>query len=635
MIKQYFSLLFILLSFLSVAKNKVTINKSFISLISENKNSSNQIQKKQDLFDIKKDSIYSLNKFINKQKAENAKEIETLIIAHKEIVLATKRQGELLLLLAGLLFIILLFSFRYHLKKGQVKLQVELENAKKIIASKRLFLQNLSHEIKTPITIIIGYLSLMKQNSYNQEKLISYINLTIDNSKKITKSLDNYLALKNLKNNTPLTYSSKELGLFLYNSVNAFNKTAEIKKIKIYYKTNIQKNTKFNFTYNPILLILNNLLSNAIKYSASNSTIYVQTKIDKNTLLISVKDEGIGMSEKEKNIIFTNFKETAEYKISDSFTMSLLLVKYLVAQLKGTIDIKITENTESVFNVRIPLKLENNQLFIDTNKKDFTQINSEDHAQENTAENAVNLPKALVIDDNLEMIKYLKELLSTKLNCTFCFNGAEALEKVKEEKFSLIISDFKMPFLNGLNFKKELVKIKEYSEVPFLLITATPYEKILQKGFHIGITDYISKPFDNNEIIARIQNILENKKHQLKSLNKEEPIEIKGHFSELINKVHQTVLDNLKNPDFNVKDLALECSYSPKQLGRILQAKTGLSPVKIILEIRLLKAYELLSNKKYVTLGEVIAEVGLTNRTYFSKKFYDRFGVKPIKLLKA
>jgi DNA-binding response OmpR family regulator/nitrogen-specific signal transduction histidine kinase len=576
------------------------------------------------------------NKSILNKITDNKQKIKTLITENEKIKSIAKKQTLVLFFTTGTFMIILFFLFVYYFKNRKLKL--ELDNCNKIIASKRFFLENLSHEIKTPITIIIGYLSLIKQNSFDIEKLRTYIDLSIDNSKKISSHLNNYLMLiklSNSENEVSFKSSLKEISPFFFNTITYFSSNAELKNIKIYYKTNIKKKIKLTLAYNNLHTILNTLLSNAIKYSNSNSSIFIETYIENTKLLIRVKDEGIGIPKKEINAVFSRFYKTKENNATSGFSIGLSLVKSLVNFLKGSIEVESKENIGSIFTVKIPLEITDYKLVTDTSSEEFTQIKPSSAIREETIEASKNLPKALIIDDNLEMVKYLKELLSHKLNCTFCFSGADGLKKEKHEQFSLIISDFKMPLLNGLNFKRELVKIKGYSDIPFLLITATPYEKILQKGFILGITDYISKPFETNEIIARIQNILENKKHQLKSLNSKEPLEIKGHFSELINKVHQTVLDNLKNAEFSVQDLASECCYSPKQLGRILQTKTGLTPVKMILEIRLLKAYELLSNKTYVTIGEVISEVGLNNRTYFTKKFYDRFGIKPIQLLKA
>ncbi|MFQ3296687.1 MAG: signal transduction histidine kinase/DNA-binding response OmpR family regulator [Polaribacter sp.] len=581
-------------------------------------------------------SLENLNQSILNKTTSTEQKFKTLRAENEKIKSIAKKQKLILFFTIGTFIIIVFFLFLFYFKNRKLKL--ELDNCKKIIASKRYFLENLSHEIKTPITVIIGYLSLIKQNSFDIEKLRTYIDLSIENSKKIASPLNNYLTLIKLSNTqNEISYQNtlKEIGPFFSNIIKSFSSNAALKNIKIYYKTNIKKDIKLTLAYNNLHIILNTLLSNAIKYSNTDSAIFIEICIENTTLIIRVKDEGIGIPEKEINAVFSRFYKTRENNGASGFSIGLSLVKSLVKLLKGSIEVESKENIGSVFSVKIPLDIINYKFITDANAKEFTQIKPPSTFREETIEVSKNLPKALIIDDNFEMVKYLKELLSHKLNCTFCFSGKEGLKKVRNEQFSLIISDFKMPLLNGLNFKKELLKIKGYSEIPFLLITATSYEKILQKGFTLGITDYISKPFETNEIIARIQNILENKKHQLKSLNSKEPLEIKGHFSELINKVHQTVLDNLKNTEFNVQDLASECCYSPKQLGRILQTKTGLTPVKIILEIRLLKAYELLSNKTYVTIGEVISEVGLTNRTYFSKKFYDRFGIKPIQLLKT
>ena len=151
----------------------------------------------------------------------------------------------------------------------------------------------------------------------------------------------------------------------------------------------------------------------------------------------------------------------------------------------------------------------------------------------------------------------------------------------------------------------------------------------------IGINDYIVKPFDKDEILTRVRALLENVVYKQNIMNSiDANIDFGGPYSELINKINKIVLDNLENSEFNVKFLASELGYSSKQLNNILQAKIGATTVQVILEIRLLKAYDHILKNTYLSIGEAMYNVGFTSKSYFNKKFKNRFGIKPNDLKK-
>ncbi|MFK5982010.1 MAG: helix-turn-helix domain-containing protein, partial [Flavobacteriaceae bacterium] len=170
---------------------------------------------------------------------------------------------------------------------------------------------------------------------------------------------------------------------------------------------------------------------------------------------------------------------------------------------------------------------------------------------------------------------------------------------------------------------------------PFILISAKTLEEDKVKGFQLGIDDYVVKPFNKNELIARIDNLLANKKsrEQWKLQNKDiEPVTDSSDII-LLKKIEAEVISNISDESFKIAELASAVGYSQRQLTRILKQYTGMSPVKFILEIRLQKAYKLLQNKSFFTLSEVRYDVGITSSSYFNKKFKERFGINPSELI--
>jgi CheY-like chemotaxis protein/AraC-like DNA-binding protein len=278
--------------------------------------------------------------------------------------------------------------------------------------------------------------------------------------------------------------------------------------------------------------------------------------------------------------------------------------------------------------VEVPLIIDNYNLNTTQIDKNFNLICS-NTSKELEIDKNNNLPKALVVDDNTEMIIYLKEIFSNFLNCTFAFNGKEALNKINEQSFDIIISDLKMPIMNGIEFKNVLNKQATSKNIPFIFMTSLIKDKTKDIDL-LSFEDYIEKPFKKDEIISRIQFALEktlNRKKLTSTIDSE--IEFDSSSSELIKKVKNCILENLTNPDFTVISLCDLCGYGQKKLNEILKSKIGLSIVNTILEIRLLKAYDLIIKNRYETLKEVVYAVGINSRPYFNKKFELRFGIKP------
>ena len=330
-------------------------------------------------------------------------------------------------------------------------------------------------------------------------------------------------------------------------------------------------------------------------------------------------------------MIFTRFYQTKQNISTGGFGIGLSLLAELVNKLNGVVRVESEINVGSIFYVNLPYELNNFTLHTNSLKKEFNLISIEKHSAENTEE-TTTYPKVLIVDDNLEMIAYLKEIFLDTLECTFAFNGAEALEKIKEHTFDLIISDLRMPLLSGAEFKEALNKIDAQKDIPFIMITAVFYNKLENLKNTLNLNEYLEKPFSKDEILSRVQYILERTLNRKKILNLEPVTQDEVNFDSssdtLVEKIKECILSNLTNPEFNVTMLSKMCGYEQKKLNQILKSKLGLNLVNIILEVRLLKAYEYIVKSKFPTINEVMYAVGINSRSYFSKKFEERFGLK-------
>tara|TARA_B100001059_G_scaffold183461_1_gene184840 strand:+ start:347 stop:3223 length:2877 start_codon:yes stop_codon:yes gene_type:complete len=562
-----------------------------------------------------------LDKELSKMKQLNLDKDKLLVVKRKQYFMI----GLLIVFVFASIFLII----NEKRKKKQFQLEVSLESQKTILESKEKFLENMSHEIRTPITSIIGYLNLLSEENLVNEKRTKYTKTAIKNSNKMISSINNFLTL--LKSDklslVQNERTSFNLNDFILERITYYIPDFEIKKIKLYYKTNVNDKVAIIYDIESLKAIINNLISNAIKYSNSNTSVYFTFNITESNLIISVKDEGLGISEKDKEKIFERFYQTSNNKTIGGFGIGLSLITELVKRLKGTIDLESELNKGSLFKVSLPYKLSNFNTNTSLVKNDFKLL-TDFMPQDEAFNSKENYPKVLIVDDNTQMISYLKDIFSGFLDCRFAFNGKEAITKVKDTDFDLIISDVRMPEMDGFQFKKELNETSDYRDIPFILISSVSDKTDKKLKTELGINEYLEKPFTKNEIISRVQLSLERTLNRKKIVGEKNTTVFDSSSNKLIEEIRQCIISNITNPALNVNMLAETCGYNQKRLNEILKFKLGLSLVNVILEVKLLKAYELIVRNKFQTIKEVMFSVGINSRPYFYKKFNERFGIK-------
>lgn len=302
-------------------------------------------------------------------------------------------------------------------------------------------------------------------------------------------------------------------------------------------------------------------------------------------------------------------------------------MKELTQLLGGRISIESAVGQGSTFELTIPIKPVE---WTSRTEPDETSNGIETQDNNSLVLIPGRKPRILFVEDDLEMSRYLVTLFQKDFICDTAFNGQQALAKMEDIPYDLISSDVMMPEMDGFAFREQINRNEKWKNIPFIMLTARVLEEDKLRGFQLGIDDYITKPFSSAEIRARIINLLRNKvsRDVVKLLEAEEL----DHSSQFINQARDLVLEEMENEKFGVQSLAKDLNFSSRQLGRILQKYTGLSPVNFILEIRLQKAYELLRDRRYSTVKEVQYEVGIGSTSYFSRAFKKRFGISPVDL---
>ncbi len=576
-------------------------------------------------------------------KKYETKEKEKEIIKQQLVIERQANEKKNIILFGGVaLFIgLLAVQWRFNTQKNKKReAESAYEKEHEFNQMRTAFLENISHEIRTPLTLINGYLNLIDEKTNGNSKIKGYINNALLNSKKVIFDADEILSLLKFEDyKMSLKIVSKELNEFLKSIFLSFEILANTRNIELIYRSKIPNGCKVDIDASKVEKILTNLISNAIKFSNSNSKVIVEVALLNENLEIKVIDFGQGIDAKDQERIFTRFYQSKNNKSLGGIGIGLLLAKNFAHFLGGSITVESKVGEGSTFKCKIPVS---KKIVFEESKEVVSSKNSFSQSikKKETTEIVIidsNKPSILIVEDSIEMSNYLKEILTPFYNCTFAFDGLEGISLAKTQTFDLIASDVMMPKIDGYEFKKLLKSIPEYVAIPFILITAKslPEDKI--KGFSTGIDDYITKPFNKEELIVRINNLLKNSNElKLSILTPDNSLEIipETHVEKLLKEIENKIMNNLSDENFKVEDLVLSMNYSQRQLSRALNRYTGLSTVKFILEIKLREAYKLIEHKKFRTVSEVQFEVGITSSSYFSEKFKNRFGINPSELMR-
>ena len=556
-------------------------------------------------------------------------------------------------LLAVLVFALLVFLISkistYQIKKRNQQLQelVNKRTAKIEQQSNELhqldearirFFANVSHEFRTPLTLAIAPLeSLLHDNPQLEKHLAHPVKTSIANSKKMLSLVGQILDINRLESGRfPLRVAQYDVAGLLNQLALRFGVWAK-KNNQTIILENTQEPQMLYCDQEQIDKCLSNLISNAIKYSGQNSEITLSLLKEEEQIGLKVSDNGQGISAESQDKVFDRFYQDQQSEtISDAGTgIGLSLVKELTELHHGTVELinRVGEGCEFILwfkrgkqhfdeavlhepinqDATEPIKvLELPQRLIDANfvsKEDVTTV--------------------LVVDDNIELCDFIASRLSTYYRVIQKHNGEEGLMAAKLELPDLIISDVMMPIMNGLEMSKQLKNHETTNSIPIILLTAKSSKREVVEGLQTGADDYLSKPFDTSELIIRVAGLINNRKliRQSIQLEMSQQTVQKGsgdfaaHLTEAIN-------NQLSNPQLNVESLAETLNVSTSTMFRKCEKELNKSPVKIIREIRMTHAMNLLKSSK-LTVSEIAYGIGFESLSYFSRSFKQYYDKSP------
>jgi len=542
-----------------------------------------------------------------------------------------------------LLIVTLYFTFRIVRNFNSLRNRINVE--KQLTEYKLVFFTNISHEFRTPLTLIQGALEKIQRVADIPRDLIHPLKTMDKSTQRMLRLINQLLEFRKMQNNKlALSLEETDVIAFLYEIFLSFGDVAEQKNMNFRfipsipsYKMFLDKGNLDKVTYN--------LLSNAFKYTPSNGTIILSVTVDevKKTLQIQVADTGVGIPKEKQNELFKRFMQSSFS--GDSIGVGLHLSYELVQVHKGTIEYKDNDGGGSVFTVCIPTDksvysekdflIPGNVLLKEAGGQahHLLELSEELPEPEKIAE-PLNKRKVLIIEDDNDIREFLKEEVGVYFEVEVAADGTSGFEKARTYDADLIICDVLMPGMTGFEVTKKLKSDFATSHIPIILLTALNSPEKHLEGIEAGADAYIAKPFSIKLLLARVFRLIE-QRDKLREKFSSEPGIVRAAVcstdrdKEFADRLAVVLEQNLSRPEFSIDEFAQLMKLGRTVFYRKLRGVTGYSPNEYLRVVRMKKAAELLLSSENLTVAEVAYKVGISDPFYFSKCFKTQFGVAP------
>ncbi|MBI5858311.1 MAG: tetratricopeptide repeat protein [Sphingobacteriales bacterium] len=570
----------------------------------------------------------------------------------KEINREKEKRNRLLFLSGGLLLlaatVFYIFRNRQLLKQKRAKLLAEVEHAeaeklRHLDKMKNSFFANISHEFRTPLTLMIGPLKQMEQGKLDEDSSKKYMKMMRHNGERLLHLVNQMLDLSKLESGKlGLQVSKTDISGLIKATVYSFNSMAEQKQVN--YHTHFPEHEIIGWIdRDKFQKIVTNLLSNAFKFTPENGSVSVDVENGDKRIRITVGDSGPGIPKEQLDKIFDRFYQVEGTEGGTGIGLSL--VKELVQLHKGQISVSSDTGRGASFRFSIPVAREfYSDDDVEISGKETSAISTvpaSGYAEEQVKEviGDSSLPTVLIVEDNTDLQQFISDTLKKEFNVTLAGNGKDGIEKAVQLIPDLIVTDVMMPVVDGVVMTNEIKKNEKTSHIPVIMLTAKATAESKIEGLKTGADDYLVKPFDGDELIARIQNLIEQRRKLRELYSKKiisitpDKVELQSQENIFLEKIRAAIDENLDNEMFGVVNLANAANMSRSQLHRKLKALTGEAPNELIRNFRLERAMDLLQ-KNAGNITEVAFMTGFSSPAYFSKCFNDRYGFSPTEVKK-
>ena len=512
----------------------------------------------------------------------------------------------------------LLFAFLVYMNT----LRVTSKNSKE----KLNYLVNIAHEIKTPLMLIKAPLTDLLNNTKMDSVISQGIQIALKNSEKVNRQMVQFLDFRHfsLRKKTVINNSIDVIRL-LKDKVFAFKVLADEKDIELSFKYEISELT-INIDNKILGKIIDNLLSNAIKYTNKDGKIVVELIVDESKCKIRIADSGIGVPKSQRKKIFQLFYRTQGAKESESQGngVGLVLARNLAKSIHGKIRLEESSPRGSIFSLIFPfeiLKAENKN----ASENLYSPISSKEKNE--------SRQKVLLIEDDQDLLEFSKRKLSEKYCVITASDGIPALDIIKKNQPDIIVSDIIMPKMSGIQFCMRLKKNIETCHIPIILLSGLSSKENVIQGLESGADNYITKPYDYELLISKMEGLLRNRSVLKKKFLFDDYSTSSIVFSNKIDDnfmsdLTQFVEDNISDEDLSVKDLCDVMGMSRTSFYHKIKGLIDISPNEFIRTVRLKKGKAMLSTCNY-NVSEVAYNVGFSDAKYFGTLFKKYYGKSP------
>jgi signal transduction histidine kinase/ligand-binding sensor domain-containing protein/DNA-binding response OmpR family regulator len=541
---------------------------------------------------------------------------------------------------------------RYEIKLTRMEHKKDKEHAEKQFS----MFTYMAHELRTPLSLIINPLKSAIERKKRSEDDLD-LNLAYKNAKRLLSLTDQLLLFRKAETDLDeLKISKINLNSLCREIYESFIQMAGVKNLN-YQFIEEETPTEIYGDYEKIEITLFNLISNAFKFTPNKGTISIQIIEKTEDVSIIISDTGSGIHEDDIDTIFEKFKQI-QSKSSNGFGIGLYVAKYFVNKHHGEIKCESKVGKGTSFTITLP-----------KGNSHFAEINiNENHPQmsplvgellegmpavhQNTYEKSIppsdpeNLPSAiistkkvlLIVEDNPEMNHYLVQLFTKRYIVYSAANGLEGLKLVEKHMPDIVLSDISMEGMNGLDLCKKIKQDDDFSHIPVILLTATTSNDIHLQSITEGADDYVTKPFDSDILLARVDSVLRNRgqlrKYFLDSITLRENVnKVPLEYKEFLDKCIEIVEANLENSDFNLKSFSAEMGMSHSSLYKKIKAISGQTVNGFIRSIRIRRAAVIMLTEN-INIAQVGPLVGIEDQRYFRQQFVKLFGMKPSEYIK-
>jgi len=551
----------------------------------------------------------------------------------KEHALTPKQNLVLILFnlitITGYIFFFSLYTVNLFAKMEQR----ETQHQKELNDTKTRLYTNITHEFRTPLTVILGLADSLR--SIDEKNCSKKADTIIKNGKSLLQLVDQMLELNKMESgNLSVKKIHANIVPFLRYVFQLQEYYAEEKNLTMAFEAEEQSYV-MDFDPEKITVIVSNLLGNAIKFTPGGGSVKMHLRAENGFLSVAVSDNGIGIPEDKLDKIFNRF-----YQADDKDTrkaggagIGLALTRELVTLLNGSIGVKTSPGKETIFTVKLPFKSAFDREST-VNEKQITVPEEKNITGVETGYMSRNKKeRLLIVEDNPDVLGYLQACYHDYFSILTAKDGKEGYDKAIKEIPDVIISDVMMPEMDGFELCKRLKDDFRTSHIPIVLLTAKADIASRIEGLEQGADAYVVKPFNQQELLVRLQKLLELRKKLYQRFSNGEGFDYSTdpalkHEDRFMKKLNTTISEHLNNDQFNIGELCGEMAMSKSQLYRKFKALTNQSVARYIRSLRMQKARQLLVSSS-MNITEIGYEVGMKSLSTFSQVFKEEFGESP------